>query len=67
MTEAYQIHNNVAPPTMDTILERKTILYTRFFYETRFLRQVQCFLKFLQFQPEMFLKCFLQILVHTIS
>ena len=60
MTETYKIHNNVAPPTMDTILERKTIPYTRFFfYETRFLRQVQCFLKFLQFELEMFLKCFL--------
>ena len=26
--------------------------------ETRLLRQAQCFLKFLQFEPKMFLKCF---------
>ena len=27
MTEAYKIQNNLAPPTMQTILERKTIPY----------------------------------------
>ena len=33
--------------------------HTWFFQETRLSRQAQCFLKFLQFEPEMFLKCFL--------
>ena len=33
--------------------------YTLFFYETHFSRQAQCFLRFLQFEPEIFLKCFL--------
>ena len=31
---------------------------TLFFQVTRFPRQVQCFLKYLQFEPEMFLKSF---------
>ena len=35
------------------------IYNTRFFKETRFPKQAQCFLKFLQFEPEMFLQCFL--------
>ena len=35
------------------------LLLLFFFWETRFPRQAQCFLKFLQFEPEMFLKCFL--------
>ena len=33
--------------------------YTFFFQETHFSRQAQCFLRFLQFEPEIFLKCFL--------
>ena len=35
----------------------KLMNYTFFFKKTRFPRQVQCFLKFLQFEPEMFLRC----------
>ena len=45
--------------TLQLILQSMKLegVYT-FFYEIRFPRQAQCFLKFLQFEPEMFLKCF---------
>ena len=45
MTETYKIHNNVAPPTMDTILERKTIPYTRFFLRNTFSKAGSMFLE----------------------
>ena len=37
----------------------RNAIHVVFLEETRFPRQAQCFLKFLQFKPEMFLKCFL--------
>ena len=45
---------------MKEVVGLRVKTYTRFFLkETRFPKQAQCFLKFFQFEPEMFLKCFL--------